>query len=382
MLIGDWSLDLKKNEASWEVPPPDTHMGPEIGYEFCDSNIVKVKSGFYLPWKKNDPSRWAPVYRGIKTWYRVRNGQLGIYNLSDSTWHDYKISRLTKDSLTIGHKTGNPSLFKRSTYCLDSIPEFDRIQLTSSCSLGNCPNLNISVCADGSVLFIGEGPSLKQGYYTAKLSKKAYNELQDYFRKAESLHLNSTYYSGGTDGQSIVVGLFEKNNNCKWIDDYNHSSPREFMWASNYLQDLYQLLALEKVAVTRLPVYTMWDLFFFQEGNRIGVLSREESFLLWTLIEKGKVTSQQSSVALPMELVITDERAYIQDRDKSTKGKLLMPTDGRYFAIAKNGTTTIIDIGFNFIDAYLTKSQKRPTVGTFGNDLFLNSTSFDPPKVN
>ncbi|MBK8398310.1 MAG: hypothetical protein IPL26_24100 [Leptospiraceae bacterium] len=241
-------------------------------------------------------------------------------------------------------------------------PDFEKIIFSSSDCYGTCPIMDIIVSANGDVVFYGERFNLTQGIYSGKVSSKKYKEILDEFRYFD-IQKSQRYSANGTDQQTVAITFIRNNKIYKTTHEYGRVAPSELKWGYTILQSLYQKMKLRDISLYSLPIYNQLKRFGIRKGDKINYLEKSESFYLWDLLRKGKITKENFT---PIYILDYEKESYWQEegeyafnsRIEEVKTIKLCETDGRFFKFSFfNKDSVTIDIGFNFFKDFNLEEQ-------------------------
>ncbi len=159
-------------------------VGEKNNYLSISDSLVHIEHEYYYKNKTGISDRYFR-YETIKDTLRIKE------ELSKETkLHDFIIQELSDKRLTIkaidsfsstiidfNQPRSNAFHFSnRESVHTDSI-RFEKLLFHSTRCYGMCPVLTLMLDSSKQVEFIGKQNAVKQGFYTAKLSKKLYHEL-------------------------------------------------------------------------------------------------------------------------------------------------------------------------------------------------------------
>lgn len=331
LLLGNW-VEVKKKPKSGPISMEDT-----LAYEFKLNNICDYKSGYldYDTYMNDTLPVWERVvpYLGTETKYRLANNSLKIFNLSNKTWDQYKVKRISADSLLLNNEDSD-ILFIKKEYSPKNSPDFNTIVLSTGGCMGPCPGSNIIIDNDGNVLYNGYSHVKNKGHFTGKISKDDFNELFFKFKQVDYINLKSEYPLKYPHGSSTSLTFIKNGKILKSINDEG-TAPKEFEWA--YKSLLYKEQELKLTPVKIKP-------YLIMEYNRLSFpeypihLEGSEVSYLVSRFQLGKEVNKNF-----------DEKYELYYCNKLVKKVI---TDGRFYKFyLKDGKTHIIDIGFNFLKA-------------------------------
>ncbi|MCB0515460.1 MAG: DUF6438 domain-containing protein [Chitinophagales bacterium] len=375
-LLGNWILVAHKDFPK-ETPKPNELIPPPIigivkkSYVFLENDSCINRIGYTkrLDWIKHTyynplfPNKTGIIYLGDKTIYQIVNDSLEIYNLSYNNWQKYKILLLTKDTLRLSFNKEKATVietYARKTYSLDSSETYDEIIVSSSGCYGECPISNTLFTSNGNILYFGETYNYIDGFYTAKITPKTYQDIESRFKMANISALNKNYYADWTDDETVSVSFVRDHCIVKTVSDYGRQAPTEFIWAYTYARYFHQNLQLTPF-VSQNPYLPKLIKTIRREDDYLRITD-SELFFLQTEILGGKMIANKS-IENTYSLLITNDCSY----------KEMMFSDGRFFQISDQNDTLTIDIGYNFFveNNIVVKKPAFPfAVGAIKNSLF------------
>lgn len=335
-IVGEWTyirtLDIRKPNANDELlPPPPPFRRNTSGYIFNEDKSCENKLGYYKRIEGNEREERKIIYLGNKTKYKIEYDSLKIFNLLDNSWQSQKIFSITNDTLTIQTSDSLFAKYVRIKYQLKPNETYDKIIVSSSGCYGACPILDISIDKNGNVIYLGKRYNTQNGFFTSKISKVEYQNIETNFKKAEIKNLKDSYQANRTDDETVTITFVKNDKIVKSITDYGRQAPAELIWAYSPVRFLYQQINLKplKPEITNFPKWSI----SFETNQKICNLTKSESFYLLTEIFKGKEVVQKFDSKYKIE--------FWNDNDK----KEILFTDGRIFKF----TNKTIDIGYNFL---------------------------------
>lgn len=327
-IIGEWTfvkdVDARLSNNDNLLPP----LPIPLGYIFFPNNTCENKLGYY---KKFDYDQTKKYYLGNRTRYKIDGNKLKIFDLSVNKWYTQKIVSIIEDTLTVQIRDSVFSKYVRAKYKINPNESYDRIIVSTSGCMGSCPQLDISIEKNGDVLYYGKFNTSPQGIFYSKITKEAYSNIEDTFKKAELKNIKDNYEANWTDDETITVTFIKNQKIIKSITDYGSQSPPELIWAYTPIRYLHQhirLIPFQKNS-TILPIQHI----HFETNQQICDLTKSESFYLMTEILRGKVVKQR----LKTKYLIN----FWNHEDK----KEVLLTDGKLYKFKEK----TIDIGYNFI---------------------------------
>lgn len=330
-IIGDWKFEEKLFNAEYykryQLPAPP--IVNAFGYSFYQDGTFKV-------YNHSDFSE--------KLKHIIQNDSISLQNPSDKKWKSFKLIGISSDTLSIMFDDKVSKKFSRVKYHESGKSGIDRIIISSSGCFGTCPVESLSVDSNGNILFMGDDYAVKEGFYTSHVSANRFKKILAGFEKADFENLNDSYYANHTDDETITITFVRNDSIIKTIEDYGHKAPAEFIWAYTHLRHISQRLNLKKKNedVKDFPISQM----FFRKDNQQGKIAESEMFMLYTAIQKAKIT----------DVVFENKYALKLWFDDYTKA---IYTDGRYFSLPGNPAVTL-DLGYNFFERNNLEARLKP----------------------
>ncbi|MBP7280075.1 MAG: hypothetical protein KBA66_00765 [Leptospiraceae bacterium] len=351
LLVGDWAEIPKKRKVdNSDYAFLDFEDNYYTKISFYSNMIYKDVSGFQT---QIGNSMGPDMNLGNKTVFQIIGNELQIFDLRKSNWVRQKILKLDSQSLVLKSEQGKIVKYKKLQPNKNLNPDFEKIIFSSSKCFGTCPVMDIIVSANGDVVFYGERFNLTEGIYSGKISPKKYKEILDDFRFFD-IQKSEGYATPGTDQQTRTITFIHNNKIYKTIRDYGHAAPSELKWGYTILQSLYQKMKLRDISLYSLPIYNQLKNFEIRKGDKTYYLEKSESFYLWDLLRKGKITKENFT---PIYILDYEKESYWQkegeyafnSRVEEVKTIKLCETDGRFFKFSFfNKDSVTIDIGFDF----------------------------------
>ena len=333
-IIGDWKFEQKifrlEYYNKYQIPTP-----PEIdalGYSFYNDGTYESKTRLYYvpPSKKENYGKW--LYYPGKSNYIIDNDSLRLENPINKKWESYKLTSVSSDTLTLRFDDNLDKKFSRIKYSEHGKSEVDRIIISSSGCYGECPVESLSINSKGEVLFMGADYSVKKGFYSSYISSDKFRKILSDFERINFNDLDSGYYATHTDDETIDILFMRNDTIIKTIEDYGHEAPPEFIWAYLPLRHLSNELDFSNKTLQfkKFPIHNI----SFVEGNKAGMLTKSEMFLLFTEIQKAKTTDFSFKKKYTIKFLFnSDEKA--------------IHTDGQHFSLPNHREITL-DLGYNF----------------------------------
>lgn len=334
LILGDWVKvkTIKKYKSKDSLlrllELPDFYTP---GYTFYPNHIVDNKIGYY----KND----LITFLGNTSKFNITNNTLSIFRPDSNKWCTFKLILLNKDTLKL-NLNGNETTFKHYSVINNPQPQFDQIVLSKSPCMGICPITNTIINSDGNVLFCVEPyVDIDRRYFTGKISKKHFLELEGNFNKIDFDSLKSSYISSWTDDETTTITFLKNGKIFKSVLDYGRRAPYLFTWAYVALQNLHQTIPLKNIKYPAfLPQFDVFGGGELWEGNLLVDLKQSELFLLFSYFKSGKISKAKFKPRFVLKSYNSDGNRYD------------LNTDGRYYTFMVKGKPLTIDIGFNFYD--------------------------------
>ncbi len=225
--------------------------------------------------------------------------------------------------------------------CTNKIPfQFDKIILSTSSCMMECPMSNIILNADGTVIFKGQGAITKKGLFTGKVAPKYLETLQSQFEKINFDSLKNKYESPVTDLQTVSVTFIKNGKIYKTVNDYGRTAPAFLKSSYASLENLYQNIPLKKIPDPAfIPSFEGITNSKIKKEGKVLDLTQSETFLLFNYLRNGRISHSKFKTRFKLHTNY-DAINPLYDID----------TDGRYFTFNVNGKPLTIDIGFNFYD--------------------------------
>jgi len=298
--------------GEWELIKSDTTLGlAEDRYTLSafgftgfstlmfheDSTMEPYYKSRYTAFPKKGPH--ILKFLGRTTRFKIINDSIRVIN-PPGCIHKNKpdnkpvaVRKLTKDSLVLDFNKAIISTYKRVYQNLDTMPTFDAIILSSSWCLGPCPISSTLIKSDGSVVYLGESTVERTGLYTGTITKKTYNQIQDYFRRADIKNIDAYFESPESEGGRISITFIKDGKIYKSIIDDGGPGPEKLMYAYAPLLFLNQYTDLKKVVPEANPPHQDYAYRAFIKGNQIIKLSSSEAFLLWDYLRQARISQQK-----------------------------------------------------------------------------------------
>lgn len=341
-ILGEWAfeklLDQRTRQNSDNhLPPPPRGYYKLKGYVFKENGRCENKMGYSRFEDSQDKDRQpVRVFLGTTTKYQIHNDSLKIFNLRDSLWYRNKIMSVVGDTMTLQAGDSIYEIFTKKHYSIDSSENYDEIFVSSSGCFGFCPSMDIGIAKDGAVTFYGQSYNTVSGFYSAKISKAAYLNIEANFQKADIPHLKHHYDADWSDDETISITFVKDHKIVKTITDYGHQAPRELIWAYTPVRFIYQKLKLKPIEVS--PASLLEGEIDYERDHKIGQLSKPESFYLITELLKGHRSSRKVN------------SNYVIEHYPNIYKKSIVHTDGRFYQFQDGSVQSVIDLGYNFFE--------------------------------
>jgi hypothetical protein len=331
-ILGDWvqvrnPVPLNKRDLVLEL-----FDFSRSGFSFYANHTFDNRRGYI---KRTDS---ASLFLGTLSKYDIKADTLKLLNLDSNKWENYKIVKLTRDSLQF-IEDDRLATFKHCDIKQHFNLSFDKIILSTSGCYGSCPIMSIILNNDGSVFFRGIKYTNKKGIFTGTITKEDFNLLQRGFLTTNIDSLKNKYVAGWTDDETISTNFVKDGKIYKTIDDYGRTAPFQFTWAYNQVRYLYQKIALKTVSPPKVVKYFNYVKYSsFRANKKIAELTESETSLLFDYIRNGK----PSTVKFKPRFKLNIGLGYFKHME--------FETDGRYYKFMINNKPNVVDIGFNFYD--------------------------------
>jgi hypothetical protein len=358
-IIGDWERLYEKDNSN-DIPPPPSFVLPQ-GMTISNDSIE-----FYLGFFKDDndsiTGKRTRQYLGNCVPYKTNKDSIYYKNPLTENWEfKWKYIRRQQDTLELAINDTMVIKYKKLTYKLDELTDFDQIVYSSSGCYGSCPMIDISVAKNGYVLFQGEGYVKPIGFFTTIIDKKTSENIFEKFRKANPLQLLDEYAVGHTDDQSLTTTFIKNGKIVKTIHDYGTAAPKELIWAYIPISNIHNSIKLDSLPLDE-TFYPKLHYFTFKKDNLILPLEKSESFYLWTELKKSKQTEKQ--INAKYKLTFSGNYTYLRpDPNKERQHKYeikSVTTDGQFYKFIFKGEKSITyDLGYNFIDSNFKSTDFR-----------------------
>lgn len=329
LILGDWSMVQSIEGSKESIHKPLDNSG----YIFYENNICEFKSGYF----DYNRDRNYNIFLGTKTKYKIENDSLKIYDLTHSMWQSWYIIKMDSNFLTLQTKDDVEFKLKKEDYQINEIERaFDKIIVSSSICFGTCPVGSTLIDANGDFIFFGESFNQKNGYFNAKGNQAYFAKAALNFKKANFNKLQGVYSEGTIDGENIYVSFVKNNKIIKTIWNNDRIAPKEFFWAYFPIMYAHQQIKLNEFEKEIPEHLKIGNLSFEMEAKWLH-LQESESFYLWSLLYKSKITNQKFEPKYNLHHSGGDNILTIK-----TNGQL-------YLFELKNQKKITVDLGHNFI---------------------------------
>lgn len=340
-------------------------------FQFINDTLVDTKTPYFKFTKRKIPLPFRDTdctYLGTKTEYYFKNDSLFTFHRTKSHWvNEGKLVKESDSTFSLMSNEKGERHYKKTTYHVSDQPLFDRIIFSSTFCFGSCPQINISIDADGNVVYFGESDVDSIGLFVGKITKEEFLRLEKNFRLTDPFALGN-YPQGPmwTDDFTNYVSFCRGNKVVKTVQDYGECGPSEWIWACWELKHLYQRVNIKRVSKDALPYFNHFNYYYFQaKGYDLQLESDTMVFLFWNLIREGKEVDREFESKYELYAGRDMFQECNQQHENLNKYGRAHPigtvtTDGRYYRFDDlKGHFTTIDIGFNFIDLNGALLRKR-----------------------
>jgi hypothetical protein len=204
-ISGDWEIIIEKKNSRNNIPPSPFLIRRPQGMTIT-SDSIEFYLGFFKNEKDSLTGERTKLYLGNLVPYKTNNDSIIIKNPLTENW-EFKwrfVSRIN-DTLQLAINDTTFIRYKKRSYNLDTLMDFDQIIYSSSGCYGSCPIIDISISKEGAVLFQGDGYVKSLGFYSGRLGTKQKNYIFNKFRQANPLKLRDNYAVGHTDDQTLTT---------------------------------------------------------------------------------------------------------------------------------------------------------------------------------
>lgn len=348
-LVGDWELIV---DDSLVDDVPLVSFGLPLGMTISKDSVA-FYLGFYQEKLDSMTGRRMRQFLGNTVPYQVNKDSVHIKSLVTNNWEfEWKFVNRTNDTLQLATNDSTIIRYKKLTYNLDALPDFDQIIYSSSGCYGSCPILDISITKEGNVLFQGEGYVKSLGFYAGHLDHKTTKNIFNKFRKANPLALESSYAVDHTDDETLTTTFIKNGKIVKTINDYGRAGTKELIWAYMLLSNIHDVMHLNPLPYDE-PFYPKLHTFTFKRDNFVFSLAKSESFYLWTELKKAKQVDKPFTSKY--KLVFTDNFDYWgpdPNEARTHKNEIKwVVTDGQFYKFEFEDKSAITyDLGYDFLE--------------------------------
>lgn len=348
-LVGDWEL-IVDNSLVDDFPLEFFRL--PLGMTVTKDSIA-FYLGFYQEKLDSMTGRRMRQFLGNTVPYQVNKDSVHIKSLVTRNWaFQWKFIAKRNDTLQLASNDSTIIRYKRLTYNLDTLPDFDQIIFSSSGCYGGCPILDISVTREGHVLFQGEGYVKSLGFFTGHLDRQTTQTIFDKFRKANPLALENSYAVDHTDDQTLTTTFIQNGKIVKTIGDYGMAGTKELIWAYMLLSNIHDVMHLNPLPYDE-PFYPKLHTFTFKRDKFVLPLAKSESFYLWTELKKAKQIDK--SFTAQYKLVFTGNFDYWGPDPNEARTHQYeinnVVTDGQFYKFEFEDREAITyDLGYNFLE--------------------------------
>lgn len=361
-ISGEWEIIIEKEKSTNDFPPPPLFSLPQ-GMTITNDSI-EFYLGFYKEDRDGITGKRTRLYLGNIVPYKTDKDSIIIKNPLTSNWEfKWKFVSRKNDTLQLAFNDTNIIRYKKLSYNLDTLPDFDQIIYSSSGCYGSCPIIDISITKEGNVLFQGEGYVKSLGFYSGNLDTKTKNYIFNKFKRANPLKLQDNYSVGHTDDQSLTTTYIQNGKIIKTIHDYGMAGTNELIWAYIPISNIHTSIKLDSLAIDE-PFYPKLHYFTFKKNDLILPLEKSESFYLWTELKKSKQTAE----LFKSKYKLTFSGNYTYWGPDPNEGRhhkyevKSVTTDGQFYKFEfKDEQSITYDLGYNFIDRnFKTTDFRKP----------------------
>lgn len=344
-IIGEWkftrSVDITKKlkDPNYTVKLASQEYGDRMGFIFYKKGVCENRFGYSVRVYDKTIKERITHYLGTKTNYKIENGKIKIFDLSDSTWQNIKIHSISENKLILQMFDSHEFMeLSRANYKLNPNEHYGKIIFSSSSCYGTCPISDISIDNTGKMNFSGQAYNTKNGFFTSKINEIEYLKIEESFKKSNVKNLKNYYSEGGTDQERVSISFINDDKIIKTTSVYGYSAPPELFWAYTNLRYYHQNTKLIPLKLTK-PTFTNHHRGLrFETKNQICILEKSEGYFLQTeLLEKGKVVNQ-----------FFKDKYVIQNWNEKGEKEVIY-SDGRFYKFINKKGIKIIDLGYNFL---------------------------------
>lgn len=346
-ISGDWEIIIAKENSTNDLPT-FFPQGMTISNDSID-----FYSGFYKEERDSLTGKRTILFLGNVVPYKTDRDGIIIKNPVTDNWEfKWRFVSRVNDTLQLAINDTTVIRYKKLSYNLDTLPDFDQIVYSSSGCFGSCPIIDISISKDGTILFQGEGFVKSLGFYSGNLDTKTKNYIFDKFRRANPLKLQDNYSVRHTDDQSLTTTYIQNGKIVKTIHDYGMAGTNELIWAYIPISNIHTTIKLDSLPLDD-PFYPKLHYFTFKRDGLILPLEKSESFYLLTVVKKSKQTDEKFKSKY--KLTFSDNYTYWEPDPNDVRHHKYeiksVSTDGQFFKFEfRNEQSITYDLGYNFID--------------------------------
>ncbi|MBK9255423.1 MAG: hypothetical protein IPM42_08050 [Saprospiraceae bacterium] len=333
IISGEWKLDY----TNQEVQITDSTICNII---FKEDKKCSIFPGFYsLVFE--DPRTFI-TYLGSSTDFSVEGELLKIYNLSNKNWDQYKIEKLTSDTLVIETSLKDQLLFIKMNVKKKFKNDFDGIVLITDGIYKFLSNYKIYLDRSGKMSIQLNGYDNLYGNQTCIVDKKLTDSIFSLFEYSKISELKHQYNKKfekivqiQEPRQKITLAFFNENKIIKEIDITDDSAPIDLYLAYDPVRTIYKSKNCQcKKGIIRDNLVNISS--EIQTSNEKGYikLSDAEQFYINCKIYNAKETKGSINHKYKIKGAFTD---------------LFTFSDGRFIRI--EGSEKIYDVGYWFIDS-------------------------------
>lgn len=361
-ISGDWEIIIEKENLTNDIEIPPFFYLPQ-GMTISNDSI-EFYLGFYKEDKDSITGKRTSLYLGNIVPYKIDKDSIIIKNPKTENWEfKWRFVSRKNDTLQLAINDTTIIRYKKHSYNLDTLPDFDQIIYSSSGCFGSCPIIDISVTKEGKVLFQGEGYVKALGFYSSNLDSKTKNYIFNKFRRANPLGLQDNYSVGHTDDESLTTTFIQNGKIVKTIHDYGNAGTNELTWAYIPIANIHTTIKLNRLSLD-VPFYPKLHYFTFKKAGLILPLEKSESFYLWTELKKSKKTTQK--FISKYNVTFGGNNTYSGPDPNGAKHHKFeiesITTDGQFFKFEfKDKHSMTYDLGYNFLDRnFKTTDFRKP----------------------
>jgi hypothetical protein len=332
-IFGEWKLDY----SSHTVHKTDSTIFNIIFKEDKKCNIYPSFYSFVF----EDPRTFI-TYLGSNTDYKIEAKLLKIYNLARKNWDQFKIMKLTSDTLIIETSLKELLKFKKVNKKEKFQNNIDAIVLNTSGLYNYHSNYKIYLDKSGEMLIELNGYDDLYGTQSCILDKRVADSIFSLFEYNRISDLKS-HYNSLTDSntlqdepkQNITLAFFSENRITKEIDIIDDSVPIDLYMAYDPIRTIYKSKNCHcKTTKIRNDMVTL--------GNEIET-SDEQGYIK---LSNSGLFYLNFKILTAKEIEGSIQHKY---KIKGSYSDLFTFSDGRFIRI--EGSEKIYDVGYWFIDS-------------------------------